>query len=107
MTKKSSLIKILLLNQLECGGVHLSRMVTHTHTHSCTQGCLVISLVNMHRNDSFFLLISLVTQLRKVQWRENCPVHIVMPVWDTSIGQAYNAAVEAGSLQLFNSTKAG
>lgn len=32
MTKKSSLIKILLLNQLECGGVHLSRMVTHTHT---------------------------------------------------------------------------
>lgn len=49
----------------------------------------------MHRIDSF-LLIFLVTQLRKVHWRESCPVLIVMPVWDTSLGQGYNAAAEAG-----------
>lgn len=49
-----------------------------------------------HKNGNIFLLISLVTQLRKALWRESCPVLIAMPVWDTSIGQAYNAAVEAG-----------
>jgi len=43
-----------------------------------------------------FLLIFLVTQLRKVHWRESCPVFIVMLVWDTSLGQAYSAAAEAG-----------
>ncbi|KAJ0043876.1 hypothetical protein Pint_18520 [Pistacia integerrima] len=44
--------------------------------------------------------------LKKVHWRESCPVFIVKHVWVTSIGQAYNAVVEAGSPQPFSSIRA-
>lgn len=45
-------------------------------------------------------------QLKKVHWKANCHVLIVTLGWATLIGQASNAAVVAGSLPPFKSTKA-
>ncbi|TXG70194.1 hypothetical protein EZV62_005129 [Acer yangbiense] len=56
--------------------------------------------------DAVTFLLLTAPALKKVHWRGSCRVLIVMHDWVTSIGQAYNVAVGAGSPQPFSSIKA-